>query len=170
VKGALEVVGKIVKPHGIKGALIARPSADGSDVLLHVATVTLEHHGRREPRQVRTAQWQGKQILLALDGVPDRTAAEALVGASLLISADELPEPDEGEYYRTDLIGLDVVRPNGEKVGRVVELETSPMQEWLVVDVGGRTVLVPFTEPLIEVDLEGKRIVVDAPEGLFDPE
>lgn len=166
----LAVVGRIVKAHGIRGGVMARPAADGSDVLLHVPSVTLEQGGQRRVWKVLKAQFMGHQVLLQLEGLTDRNAAEAMVGAQVLLDKAALPPPDPGEYYRDDLVGLAVVGKDGRSYGRVVELETSPVQEWLVVEVEGRQVLVPFTEGLVEVDEEGGRVVVDAPEGLFDPD
>lgn len=164
-------VGRIVKPHGIRGGVIARPESDGSDVLLHLSSITVDKGGSRRPVKVLRAQWQGKQILLQLEGLADRNAAEALVGADLLVDPALLPEPDAGEYYRDDLVGLVVVgKADGRRYGPVVELESSPMQEWLVVDFEGRQVLVPFTEGFVEVDEENGLILVDPPEGLFEGE
>ncbi len=166
----LEPVGRIVRAHGLKGAVVARPASEGSDVLLHVEAVTVEHDGRRESRRVRSARWLARQIVLELDGAADRNEAEALVGATLLLSPDELPAAGEGELYRSELVGLEVVGPDGRRFGRVVDLESSPVQEWLVVDVGGREVLVPFTRGLVRVERAAGRVVVDAPEGLFEGE
>ncbi len=167
---ALEAVGRLVRAHGLKGAVVARPASDGSDVLLQVEQVVVEHAGERTRRRVRAARRLGRQVLLELEGIEDRTRAESLVGAALLLSSDELPPPAEGEIYRRDLVGLEVVGKDGQRYGTVVDLESSPAQEWLLVDCGGREVLVPFTEGLVTVDLPAGRVVVDAPEGLFEGE
>jgi ribosomal 30S subunit maturation factor RimM len=63
-----------------------------------------------------------------------------------------------------------VVSPAGEKLGQVVDFEDGGMQAWLVVETAKGRSLVPFTEPLMRVDEESERIVLDAPEGLLDPE
>lgn len=166
----LAVIGRITKAHGLRGEFIVRPSADGSDVLLHLERLTLDHGGRRFAVEVRTAKLHSGQILLSLEGYADRTAAETLQGAEILVRTSELPPPDPGEFYRQQLIGLRVVSPAGEALGTVVDLESSPVQEWLVVEGPQGRSLVPFTEPLVQIDLPGGKVVVDAPEGLFDVE
>lgn len=162
-------VGRVVRAHGVRGGLLVRPASEGSDVLLLVPAVELDHAGRRERRKVTSARPQGKGILLQLEGVTDRNGAEALAGAGLWLREDELPPPEEGEYYVADLMGLSVVTPSGEPRGRVVDLESSPAQDWLVVERDGARLLIPFTEGLVEVEFEAGRVVVDGPEDLFDP-
>ena len=164
----LIVVGTILRAHGLRGEVIVRPASDGSDVLLDVESIVIEQDGRRDRRQVETSRWQGKAIALKLEGVSDRTAAEALQRASVLLGHDELPDPEEDEFYVEDLIGLDVVSPAGAVLGKVVDFESGGPQEWLVVEAGGIRSLVPFAEPLVQVDEPGKRVIVDAPEGLIE--
>ena len=159
-------IGRIVKAHGIRGGLIVRPATAGSDVLLEVDKVAL---GTAGLRRVLKAQWQGKAVLLQLDGVTDRNAAEALVGTELLVDKAALPPPDEGEFYEADLVGLEVVDAiSGRRYGDVSSLESGPTLSWLVVNCGGREVLVPFTEGLVEVEMASRRVLVKPPEGLFD--
>ncbi len=168
---SLSVVGFVVRAHGIRGALLVKPASDGSDVLLGLDALTVRHAGVDVRHKVLEAAPQGTLFRLRLEGIGDRNAAEALARAELLCATDELPEAGDGEYYRHELIGLDVVsKADGRSHGTVVELESSPLQEWLVVSDGTRQVLVPFTEGLVEMDLAGGRVVVDAPEGLFEGE
>lgn len=168
---SLAVVGFVVRAHGIRGALLVKPASDGSDVLLGLSALTVRRAGVDVRRKVLEAAPQGSLLRLRLEGVGDRNAAEALARAELLCSAAELPAAAAGEFYRHELVGLDVVsKADGRSRGKVVELESSPLQEWLVVSDGSSQVLVPFTEGLVEVDLPGRRVVVDAPEGLFDGE
>lgn len=165
---SLTVVGRIGKAHGLKGDLLVHPESQGSDVLLQVDALTVEQGGKRRRLKVRSSKVHSGTILLAFEGFPDRTAAEKLTGATVLLAASELPEPDEGEFYRHALIGLAVVSPSGEDLGRVVDLESSPMLEWLVVEGPKGRALVPFTEPMTRVDLAAGKVTVDAPEGLFE--
>ena len=167
---AVVIVGRIVRAHGLRGELVVAPATLGSDVLFVVDSVLLEQGGTRARREIVHTREQGKSIVLTLDGVPDRTAAEKLIGAQLLVERDELPEPDEGEFYVEDLIGLEVVSPTGERLGKVVAFEDGGMQSWLVVETATGLPLVPFSEPLIRVDEDAGLIVLDAPEGLLDPD
>ncbi len=77
--------------------------------------------------KVKTAKEQGDVIVATVDDVDDRTAAEALKGARVFVSRASFPTPDEDEFYWIDLIGLDVVNPHGQALGRVIGLlETGP--------------------------------------------
>lgn len=158
-------VGRIAKPHGLKGALIVQTLTPGSDLLLDVETLVLEIAGKRVEMKVRDASGEGSGVRLFLSGVPDRTAAEKVVGAKVFVRRDQFPEDDDGVWIDA-LIGWPVVSKSGESLGKVVEFESSPMQEWLVVEGAAGRTLVPFTEPLCVV--EDDRVVVDAPPGLFD--
>lgn len=162
----LESIGRVVKAHGLRGEVALRPASEGSDVVTRVKQITLDKDGRRESFEIRSARAQGNTFVLALTGIPDRTAAEGWVGASALLRRSELPAPVEGEFYLHDLIGLPLVSPTGEPIGRVVDLESAPGQEWLVVDGPKGRALVPFAAQLIRI--EPDRLVGDLPDGLFD--
>lgn len=162
----LVVVGTVVRPHGLKGGLIVRPASDGSDLLLGVDRVVLQKGETRRDAKVLDARPHGKQLLLLVEGVTDRNASEAAVGTELLVDRNEYPDAGENAFWAVDLIGLPVVSPAGEPLGTVVDVETSPLQDWLVVERATGRHLVPLTAPLAKV--EADRVVVDAPEGLFD--
>jgi len=164
----LLVVGRIVRAHALKGEVIVQPASAGSDVLLDVKSVWVGSETSSVARRVRKAQPQGKGVLLGLEGISDRNAAEALIGASVLLRESELPEAGEDEFYVQDLIGLRVESPAGDLLGSVVDIESSENMDWLVVEAGGKRSLVPLTEPLVKVDLDAEKIVLDAPEGLLD--
>jgi 16S rRNA processing protein RimM len=116
---------------------------------------------RREVR-VRDSRLQGKTLLAALPGVEDREAAAALVGASIAIQRDQLPELPEGEHYWSDLIGLSVETLSGCDLGRVERLQETGANDVLVVQ-GDRERLIPYVPGryVVRVDLDGRRIVVD---------
>lgn len=163
---ALVPVGKVVRAHGLKGGLIVRPASDGSDLLLGVEAVVLSHNGQRREAAVLEAKAHGRQVLLLVTGITDRNASEAVVGAELLVDRRAFPEAGDNAYWALDLVGLPVVAPSGEPLGQVVDVESSPVQDWLVVERDGGRHLVPLTAPLAKV--EPGRVVVDAPEGLFE--
>jgi len=161
-------VGRIVRPHGLRGWLVVQPASVGSDLLLNLKSIAAERRGRRERLVVRESRRQGKLLLLSFEGCPDRTAAEAWIGTRLLLPESELPPPGPDEFYASRLVGLSVVAPKGDVLGRVVDVESAGAQSWLVVETPSGRHLVPFTEPLVKVEAEAGRVVVDAPEGLLD--
>jgi len=121
---------------------------------------------------VRSTRVHNGVWLVAFDEVPDRTGAESLRGTRLVVDgADVLPAPDDEDVFSEDqLRGLAVVDPAGTVLGSVGGLELGAAQDRLVVLLpDGRRAQVPFVEALVpEVDLEGGRVVVDAPPGLLD--
>jgi 16S rRNA processing protein RimM len=175
-------VGRLTKAHGLKGGLKLELFTDDPDRRFTP--------GASFSLQVpETSPWHGKRIELAelrwYNGMPvgffvdvaDRSTAESLVKAILWIDQDpeEAAEPDA--WYDHQLVGLDVVR-DGTTVGTIDRLEHLPAQDLLVVTVDDpstgsgqrREVLVPFVRAIVpEVDVDGGRVVVTPPEGLFEP-
>ena len=116
----------------------------------------------------------GKGFFIArLKGIADRSAAERLSNVELYVPRERLPEPDAAdEFYHADLIGLTVVDTEGSALGRVVAVQNfgaGDLMEVLPI-AGGDTVLLPFTEAVVPVvDIAAGRLVIRAPEGLFNP-
>jgi 16S rRNA processing protein RimM len=102
--------------------------------------------------------------LVALRGLDDRDAADALRGQEVKVLRSELPELDEGEMYAVDLIGFSVVDGEGKERGVVEDLEEAGAQDLLRLE-GGRLVPLALVK---EVLSDVRRIVIDAPEGLFE--
>lgn len=166
----LVCVGTLGKPHGLRGDLTVfvrtdepeRRFAPGAEVVL----------GDR-PARVRGSRWHSGVLLVALEGVSDRTAAESLRGLDVWarVEVDESPA-GEGEFYDRQLVGLTVQDASGAAVGRVVRVLHGPAQDLLVVDVAGDERLVPFVEALVpSVDLDAGVVrVADVGGLLFEVE
>jgi 16S rRNA processing protein RimM len=107
--------------------------------------------------------------LLAFEEIPDRTGAEGLRGARLVLEeAAAATDPDEEAWSEDDLLGLQVRDPAGEVLGEVTGLEIGPAQDRLVIELtDGVTAYVPFVEAIVPTIAED-HVVVDAPPGLFD--
>jgi 16S rRNA processing protein RimM len=162
---ALVRLGKVVRAIGLHGHL----GVAGTDGALSGLESISLRRGEAEPdvRRILEARPQGRVWAVKIDGVSDRSAAEAWVGAEVLAEREALGEAEEGSFFWADLEGLPVVTASGEAVGKVTGFYTTGAADVLVVtgDRGER--LVPLA-PYVEVDLEGRRIVVDPPEGLLD--
>lgn len=107
---------------------------------------------------------QGKGVIATLTGVDDRDKAAVLIGAQIFISRGALPVADEGEFYRADLEGLDVVNMQGVSLGRVSHLFDTGVHPVLVTrEENGREHLIPFVPDVYvqAVDLDARRITVD---------
>ncbi|WP_125132134.1 ribosome maturation factor RimM [Microbacterium sp. 10M-3C3] len=170
-------VGRLVKAHGLKGALKLELYTDdpegrftpGATFTLQVPTSS-PWHGK--PLTVREFKWMNSHPVAFFEGVDDRTAAEELVRAILWIDEDAAAAPAEDDaWYDHQLVGLDVVR-DGDVIGRVVRVDHLPAQDLLIVNPAGdgeREVLVPFVKAIVpEVDVAAGRVVVTPPAGLFE--
>lgn len=161
-------IGKIVGCHGIRGHLKVRPASDNADWADTVRQLWLRG-GKKQAEevavQVAEAKPHGPQILLRLQEYPDRTAAEALIGAEVYALRSDLPVPEEGEYWADDLIGLTVVdAETGRARGMVQDLLSSAGSDFLEIKLeeASDTVVIPFIERFFpEVNLEARTISVD---------
>ncbi len=136
--------------------------------LATLARIWLQLPGR-EPAEIRIAEArpQGHLWAIRIDGIDDRTAAEAWIGAEVFAERDELGEAGEGRHYWADLEGLPVVTVDGAPLGRVSGLYETGGVDVLVVTGEAGERLIPLA-PYVEVDRKAGRIVVDPPEGLLD--
>jgi 16S rRNA processing protein RimM len=110
---------------------------------------------------VAEARTHGAAVVAKLAGIENREQALALKGAEVALRREALPEPGEGHYYHADLVGLEVVTEQGERLGRIARLFTNGAQDVMEV-AGERTTLIPWVAAIVkEVDLAAGRIVVD---------
>lgn len=168
-------VGRLVKAHGLKGALKVELYTDDPDGrLVAGAEFTLQvpesspWHGKTVT--VREYRVMNGNAVVFLDGVEDRTAAEGLVRAILWIDIDReaAVEAEDDAWYDHQLVGLDVVRDDAV-IGRVVRVDHLPAQDLLIVRSGENEVMVPFVSAIVPtVDIVAGRVVVTPPPGLFE--
>ena len=169
------VVGHLSKPHGTKGEILVWSLTDRPDEVFAPgrALVLGDEDGEAgaEPETVvvEASRPYRKGVLVSLAGVEDRTGAEALVSRYLLVPSAELGEPEEDALWYHELLGMRVVTVDGREVGVVREVfETAP-SHLLEVKGEGKVHLVPFVERVVkEVDREGRRLVIEPPEGLLE--
>jgi 16S rRNA processing protein RimM len=158
----LLAVGKVARAHGIRGRVLIAPYHADSDSLGRVKKLWLD--GREF--EVDRAEQANLGWLVALRGVTSREEAEALRGQEVQVDRSELPPPGENEIYAVDLIGYEVVDGQGRPRGVVEDLEEAGPQDLLRLGGG---LLVPMGL-VKEVQPQSRRIIVEAPEGLFDLE
>lgn len=120
---------------------------------------------------VQAVRQHGGRLLVRFEGVADRSAAESLRGALLMVDPTELPPAaDPEEFYDHQLVGLAVALVDGRPIGTVADVLHGPGGDLLVVArEGANEALVPFVHQIVPiVDVTAGRIVVDPPEGLLD--
>ncbi len=164
------VIGRIGRAHGIKGDVAVDVRTDEPHRRFAVGATVL-CAGR--PRTIAAARQHAGRLLVRLEGVADRTAAEGLNGTLLEVDVDpdEVPE-DPDDYYDHQLVGLRVADHTGHDVGTVREVLHLPHQDLLAVVLEtGREALVPFVHALVpDVDLAVGRVVLADVPGLLDPD
>ncbi|WP_310962860.1 ribosome maturation factor RimM [Nocardioides terrisoli] len=171
------MVGRIGRPHGVKGEVSVEPRTDEPERRFAVGSVlsgrTPDGVVRPEAFRVVATRWHQGRLLVRFEGLADRTAAEAARGTMLEIALDPEESPaDPEEFYDHQLVGLAVEGVDGRSVGTVTSVEHNAAQDLLHLSlVGGRDVLFPFVTALVPVvDVAGGRIVVDDVPGLLDPD
>lgn len=168
-------LGRVARAHGLRGELEIRLHWPGSTTLFEVEEVTLrapESSASTRGRlcRIQHARSTPKGVLLALDDIGDRDAAEQLKGWSVCVSRAALPELEQGEYYLGDTLGAEVFTRDGQRVGRVVDLRMYPSVDALLIERedGGRLEQ-PLVEPWLEsVDVAAGRVVLSSLDGSLE--
>lgn len=163
-------IGRIVRPHGIRGEVKVTPLTDWPERLKEYSSLYMEKgEGCGKWMEIEKGRVQGNQVVLKISGIDDRKGAESLRGAELKIQGDKITPPPEGSYRIFDLIGLEVTTTAGKRIGSVVDILRMPAQDVYVVDADGREVLIPAVKAFIKrVDIQGGEIVIRVIEGLLD--
>ncbi len=167
------VVGRIGRPHGVRGDVVVRSMTDEPDRRFATGAVLIAGPPVERPLTVERSHRSGRQLIVGFAGSGSRESAEGLRGAILEtdVPADEQPSGGEDEFYDRDLVGLTVLDGESPKViGVVRDVLHLPGQDLLVVRDGDAApeILIPFVAELVtSVDLEGLRIRVTLPDGLL---
>lgn len=167
-------VGRLTKPHGLKGAIKLELFTDNPNERFRPGAVFSLQVPSESPWfgksiTIRELKWFNDQPVGFFEEIPDRTAAESIVKAILWIDqaqAETLVEPDA--WYGHQLVGLEV-RRDGVPVGTLSEVQHLPAQDMLIVRTATRDVMVPFVTALVpEVNIDEGFITVTPPLGLFE--
>jgi 16S rRNA processing protein RimM len=162
-------IGFVARPHGVRGELRLHLHQADSTALEEVDAVWLVRAGGGEPRRcpIAAARYTEGGILCELEGVTDRDQATLLRGSEVLVERGDLAPLAEGEFYLVDLAGCTVVTRAGQPWGVVHDVQELGAHDLLVIHDGDLERLLPYVpEFVVEVDLAGRRVVVDPPEGL----
>ena len=171
------VVGRIAKPHGIRGEVVVEVRTDDPGARFAVgSTLAVDPTGDVSAKTpdsltIEAARpHQGRYIVL-FSGLSDRNRAEELRGVLLCVdSAMVEAAEDPDEFNDFELVGLAAVGADGVALGEIVRIEHAPASDLLVLrQPSGKLSLVPFVRAIVpEVDLVAGRVVLTPPEGLLD--
>jgi 16S rRNA processing protein RimM len=165
----LILVGRIARPHGIKGQVVVNPDTDFLEQRYQVGATLLVGGPPPVPRKIVTARFQQGRPIIGFEGVESMDDAELLAGLELRLPADALGELPERTFYHHDLVGCEVSDPSGMVLGRVASVE-GPMERSRLVIAGARgEIQIPLNELFCpSIDTATRRIVVDPPPGLLE--
>ena len=164
------VVGRIARAHGNRGQVIVDPATDFPEERFKPGSVVyVRQGGATEAIVIDAVRFHRGRPIIGLAGVGDMNAAEALAGSELRVGIDALKKLPAGSFYHHELIGCAIETPRGEVVGQVARVEGTGAGSRLVVQGSDGEILIPMVEGIcVEVDPQGRKIVVDPPEGLLD--
>lgn len=166
----LVAVGRVVGVFGSKGSLRVSSLTDFPTRILKLRSVYLVGE-EIEQHQVLSVDPHRQGYRMTLSGVDSTQKASALIGCYLSVPQHQLEPLPEGVYYAFEIVGLAAYMEDGERIGDVVELLELPGNDVLVIDRGGKEVLVPLVSEFIrEINTDEKRIVVTPIEGMLDQE
>jgi 16S rRNA processing protein RimM len=163
--GSRILLGRISGAHGIRGEVLIKTFTERPE---DIAAYGPLDDDRGRPLRIEAVRVTPRGVVARLAAIADRTAAEALKGASLYVDRERLPAPGEGEFYHADLVGLAAVTPDGRPLGEVVAVHNHGAGDLLELRLAGsgRTELVAFTDAFVpEVDLAARRVVLALPSG-----
>ncbi len=160
-------VGRVLRPHGVRGALLVEAISEAIYTLAPGQVVFLGEDF--ESAAVASLRAHRQQFLLALEGCRDRNQAERWRNAEVRIRLSESPPLPAGVYYHWQIVGLEVESDQGEPLGSVIRiLETGANDVYIVKDQAGRELLLPAIEQVVkEVNLEEGRMIVQLLPGLL---
>ena len=164
------LIARIGAAHGIKGDVRVKPFGDDPLALGDFDSLTDESGTAFRIASLRPAK--GGMLVVRFKGVNDRSTAEALNGRDLFVKRSALPEPEDDEFYHTDLIGCRADDQAGVLLGQVTAISNFGAGDLLDIRLeDGGSVLVPFTSEFVpEIDIASRRVVIAVIDGLLPDE
>ena len=163
-------VGKIVNTHGLRGEVKVVPWTDYPEVFEDIETVYIKKKSDYERLDIAGIKYQKNNLIIRFAQLKDINEAEKYKNRVLYAESASLGELPEGVYYIADLIGLDVVKEDGEKVGVISDVfNTGSNDIYEVKREGQKNLLLPVIDDVVlNIDVENKKVTVRMMEGLED--
>ena len=160
------VVGKLRRPHGVKGEVLVKVLSDFPERLQPGTELFLGE--KHQPVTIQSRREHNQGLLIAFEGFASREDLDNLRNVFLYVRSADRPELGEGEFYHHQLIGMTVAEEDGNELGRLAEiLETGANDVYLVRSATGDETLLPAIEDVIvKVDVESQQITVRLLPGL----
>ena len=164
------LVGRIARPHGLRGQVIVNPETDFvEDRFVTGATVWARSDRGDEALTITSARVQNGRPVIAFAGYSNIEDAERLAGLELRVPEETLPALGDGVYYQHQLVGCEVETVAGAPVGEVSRVDGGAGGSLLAVRGVRGEVLIPLAQHIcVEIDVAAKRIRIDPPDGLLE--
>ena len=164
------LVGRIARPHGVRGQVIVNPETDFvEDRFVSGATMWARSPRGDEALTITSARLQNGRPVIGFAGCSSIEDAERLAGLELRVPEDELQPLGEGVYYQHQLVGCEVETVAGEAIGEVSRVDGGVGGSLLTVQGARGEVLIPLAQHIcVEIDVAARRIRIDPPDGLLE--
>ena len=163
-------IGIITKPQGIRGEVRVLPTTDDPSrfELLVNDEITLRLKNKEQAYKLLQARLHKNIVIIKLEGINDRNAAETLINNIITIPDDKALPLDEGEYFIRDLIGLSVETETGEHLGKIGKvLQTNANDVYVIDATEGDSFMIPATKNVVlSVCMTDKKMTIRLMEGL----
>jgi 16S rRNA processing protein RimM len=167
--GDFILLGKITRPHGIRGEVKMLPYSGLPENFLHYREIFIGSEGseKRIPYTIEHCRSQGGMVLLRMNGCIDRGQAEALAGMEVWLRRRDLPEPGQDEFYLIDLIGKRAVTVDNRVVGEITGILETGAHDILSVAGDSHEYLIPLRSEFI-VSFDDHEVLLRLPPGLLE--
>jgi 16S rRNA processing protein RimM len=164
------VVGKLRRPHGVRGEMLMDVLTDFPERLRPGVRVFVgEEH---QPCVIHSTRWQMNALLVAFQGLDSSEAVSIYRNLLVSVRADEIPALEEGEYYHHECMGMQVVDEKGRRIGVIKEILESSAHDIFVLETGeNKEVLIPaIGEVILKMDVKRGEMQVRLLPGLLPGE
>lgn len=161
-------VGRVLRPHGVRGELKVEVWSDVDGRFDAGNELFLNLQGRSRRIRIESVRPERGHLLVRISGIDDRDAAEEARNARFEVDASDVPEPPEGFYYHFQLVGCACHEEEAGELGTVAEVVEDGGGFLLRAEKDGQSVLIPFVDAFLSnVDVVGRRIDLKLPDGLL---
>ncbi len=165
------MIGRFGRPRGVSGEIYITPATDDPSRFTELREIIVVGPGRRETITLETATIIGGRPVVKVEGVGSREEVAKLTGLSIEIPIELLRPLPEGRYYQFDLVGCRVEGADGTDYGVIEEVMFYPASDLyrVVSDRFGEVLFPAVDRYVIRIDIDGKKVIIDPPAGLFVP-
>lgn len=165
------MIGRFGRPRGVSGEIYITPATDDPARFAELREIIIVGPDRRRTVSLIQAAVIGGRPVVKIEGIDSREEAAKLTGLSIEIPIELLRPLPDGSYYQFDLIGCRVAGVDGTDYGMIEEVMFYPASDlYRIVSERFGEVLFPAVDRyVIRIDIDGKKIIIDPPAGLFVP-